>query len=190
MSDDKYQIVVLGGGAVGKSNVVLRYLKEQFIDDYDPTIEESFRKPTTVDDRPCMLDIIDTAGQEEYSALRYQYLRSGHGFLIVYNIASKTSFNQIQEFRSELISVRSTTFPVVLCGNKCDLENERQISKEEGMVQAREWNCPFFECSALENIHITEIFMAIVREIRVAAPLTERSIERKKRKFPVRCKLL
>jgi GTPase KRas protein len=75
-----------------------------------------------------MQDILDTAGQEEYSAMRDQYMRTGQGFVMVYSITSRSSFDEINAFREQILRVKDKdTVPMVLAGNKCDLATERQV---------------------------------------------------------------
>jgi len=76
-SQQEYRIVVVGSGGVGKSAVTVRFIQGRFTEKYDPTIEDSYRKSVEVDGQACMYDIMDTAGQEEYSALRDQYMKTG-----------------------------------------------------------------------------------------------------------------
>lgn len=163
----EYRIVIVGSGATGKSSMTIRFIQNFFVDDYDPTIEDSYRKQVAVDGEACLMDILDTAGQEEYSAMRDQYMRSGQGFILVYAINNKLSFNEIDSFRNQLIRVKDMdNVPTVLVGNKCDLEEQREVPRLQGINKAKEFNCPFFETSALECINVQETFYQIVREIR------------------------
>ena len=92
---------------------------------------DSYRKQCLIDDEVALLDVLDTAGQEEYSAMREQYMRSGEGFLLVYSITSRQSFEEIQQFQSLILRVKDKDyFPMILVGNKCDLEDEREVSVE------------------------------------------------------------
>jgi small GTP-binding protein len=84
-----YRIGVVGEGGVGKSALTMQFIQKFFLDEYDPTIEDSYRKQIQVDGEVCHLDILDTAGQEEYSCMRNQYMRGMDGFLIVYSITSR-----------------------------------------------------------------------------------------------------
>ncbi|XP_065775461.1 ras-related protein R-Ras [Muntiacus reevesi] len=83
---ETHKLVVVGGGGVGKSALTIQFIQSYFVSDYDPTIEDSYTKICTVDGVPARLDILDTAGQEEFGAMREQYLRAGHGFLLVFAI--------------------------------------------------------------------------------------------------------
>src|SRR3954468_7446219 len=85
----EYKIVVLGGGGVGKSALTIRLVTDNFLDEYDPTIEDSYRKNVIIDNDPAMLDILDTAGQEEFSSMQDQWMRDGQGFILVYNIIAR-----------------------------------------------------------------------------------------------------
>merc|ERR1712230_235252 len=87
-----------------------------------------------VDDETALLDVLDTAGQEEYSAMREQYMRTGEGFLLVYSITSRQSFEEIQTFEQQILRVKDKDyFPIILVANKADLEFERQVNSGEGL---------------------------------------------------------
>eukprot|EP01091_Cochliopodium_minus_P005356 TRINITY_DN152_c0_g1_i1.p1 TRINITY_DN152_c0_g1~~TRINITY_DN152_c0_g1_i1.p1 ORF type:complete len:162 (-),score=58.85 TRINITY_DN152_c0_g1_i1:81-566(-) len=137
------------------------------MEEYDPTIEDSYRKQVSIDDEICLLDLLDTAGQEEYSAMRDQYMQGGEGFLIVYAINSRDSFDEVTGFRDQILRVKDADeVPMVLIGNKCDLENEREVSRTEGEDLAKSFNVPFFESSAFTNINVEESFFELAREIK------------------------
>jgi len=163
----EYKLVIVGGGGVGKSALTIQLIQNHFIDEYDPTIEDSYRKQVTIDEETCLLDILDTAGQEEYSAMRDQYMRTGQGFLCVYSITSRSSYDEIGSFREQIIRVKDKDrVPMILVGNKCDLDNERQVTINEGQELAKTFNCPFMETSAKSRINVEESFYSLVREIR------------------------
>jgi len=164
-----HKIVVLGDGGVGKSCITIQFTQNHFVKEYDPTIENSYRKQVTIDDESIMLDILDTAGQEEYSVMRDQYINSGQGFLIVYSVTARRSFETAGELRDKILQVKEADeYPIVLCGNKCDLEEERKVSLEEGTEKAKEWDVPFFETSAKTRVNIEESFFELVRVMRKA----------------------
>merc|ERR1719145_541323 len=112
---EEFKIVVLGGGGVGKSALTIRLVTDNFLDEYDPTIEDSYRKQVSIDGKPALLDILDTAGQEEYAALQDQWIREGDGFLIVYAINSAESFDEAEVMHDKISRIRdSEDFPLVL----------------------------------------------------------------------------
>ncbi|KAF5102604.1 hypothetical protein D0Z00_000314 [Geotrichum galactomycetum] len=166
----EYKLVVVGGGGVGKSALTIQMVQSHFVDEYDPTIEDSYRKNCLIDSEPALLDVLDTAGQEEYSAMREQYMRTGEGFLLVYSITSRSSFEEIVSFYKQILRVKDKdSFPVVLVGNKCDLsETERAVSLEEGRSLARQFgNCKFMETSAKQRVNVEDAFYELVRQVRI-----------------------
>ena len=101
----RYRIVVLGDGGVGKSALTLQYVQHNFIDYHDPTIEDAYQQRTVIDSEPCLLDILDTAGQVEFTAMREQYMRGGEGFIICYSITDRHSFMEAEEYRNLILKV-------------------------------------------------------------------------------------
>lgn len=165
MADCK--IVVFGAGAVGKSALTIQFVQGYFITDYDPTIEDSYKRVLAVDNDNIPLDILDTAGQDDFAPMRTSYMRQGKGFIIVYAIDDRASFEEVEVFHRDLTRTKGTpNVPVVICGNKCDLEDKRVVSKTEGEELAQKLGGIFFETSALANTNIENAFRALVKEIR------------------------
>lgn len=152
---------------------------------YDPTIEDSYRKQVVIDGQACMLEVLDTAGQEEYTALRDQWIRDGEGFVLVYSISSRSSFSRIKRFHHQIQRVKESTagspsypgspmaaagghvnVPIMLVGNKSDRVTEREVSTQEGHALARELGCEFVEASAKNCINVEKAFFDVVRIIR------------------------
>jgi len=100
--------------------------------------------------------------------MRDQYMRTGQGFILTYSITSRQSYDEASNvFREQILRVKDADkVPMVLCGNKCDLENERQVLKAEAETLAKGWSCPYYETSALARINVEEAFYDLVREIR------------------------
>ncbi|OUM59641.1 hypothetical protein PIROE2DRAFT_66513 [Piromyces sp. E2] len=160
-----YRLVVLGDGGVGKTALTIQLCLNHFT--YDPTIEDSYRKQVVIDDQPCILEVLDTAGQEEYTALRDQWIRDGEGFLLVYSIISRSTFERVEKFRNQILRVKETDrVPMVLVGNKCDIINKRDISREEGYFLAKRLQCEFIETSAKTCANVEKAFYTVVRCIR------------------------
>ncbi|KXL44783.1 hypothetical protein M433DRAFT_8895 [Acidomyces richmondensis BFW] len=196
-----YKLVVLGDGGVGKTALTIQLCLNHFVETYDPTIEDSYRKQVQIDGQSCMLEVLDTAGQEEYTALRDQWIRDGEGFVLVYSISSRSSFMRIQKFYQQIQRVKeaaaagsptypgsplsqtmgSTTVgpaPVMLVGNKCDRVTEREVSTQEGSHLAKQLNCDFVEASAKNCVNVEKAFYDVVRQLRkqrASAPLPHKT---------------
>jgi GTPase KRas protein len=167
MSVAVYKLVILGGGGVGKSALVIRLVTDNFMEEYDPTIQDNYLKQVDVDEEPAMLDILDTAGQDEYSDMQDQWMREGKGFVLVYSIDDPATFDEIPVFMEKIQRAKEMDkVPLVLVGNKCDLpESERRVTLEQGQALATSFGCSFMECSAKAKINNVELFMQAVREI-------------------------
>jgi len=162
-----YKLVVVGGGGVGKSALTIQFINSYFVTDYDPTIEDAYQKQCVIDDKVAKLDILDTAGQEEFSAMREQYMRTGEGFLLIYSVAAKSAFDEIFKFHKQILRVKDRDeFPMILVANKADLENNRQVSTEEGQELARQLHIPYIETSAKVRMNVDQAFHDLVRVVR------------------------
>lgn len=163
----EYKLVVVGGSGVGKSCLTIQLIQSHFVDEYDPTVEDSYRKKCLIDGENALLDVLDTAGQEEYSAMREEYMKGGEGFLLVYSITSRESFDEIIIFQQQILATRNTDYaPIIIVANKCDLEHDRVVSVQEGQDLAHSLKCEFIETSAKSRINVDNAFYGIVREIR------------------------
>ncbi|XP_004855309.1 GTP-binding protein Rit2 isoform X2 [Heterocephalus glaber] len=179
----EYKVVMLGAGGVGKSAMTMQFISHQFPDYHDPTIEDAYKTQVRIDNEPAYLDILDTAGQAEFTAMREQYMRGGEGFIICYSVTDRQSFQEAAKFKELIFQVRHTCeIPLVLVGNKIDLEEFRQVSTEEGWSLAREYNCAFFETSAALRFCIDDAFHGLVREIRKKESMTSLMEKKLKRK--------
>ncbi|KAI3649144.1 hypothetical protein MP228_006998 [Amoeboaphelidium protococcarum] len=168
----EYKLVVLGSGGVGKSALTVQFVQSIFVEKYDPTIEDSYRKQVEVDNQQCMLEILDTAGTEQFTAMRDLYMKNGQGFILVYSITSQATFNDLAELREQILRVKDTDHvPMVLCGNKCDLEDDRVVGKDQGFQLAQQWgSVTFLETSARKKINVDEVFFDLVRQINKQMP--------------------
>lgn len=178
-----YKIVVFGAGAVGKSALTVQFVQGYFVPDYDPTIEDSYKRVIDVDSQNVHLDILDTAGQDDFAPMRTGYMRQGKGFIIVYAIDDRASFEEVEVFHRDLIRTKGKAgIPIVICGNKCDLEEKRVVSRTEGEELADRLDAIFFETSALAKIHIDDAFKTLVREIKKREAPKEKPVESKEPK--------
>lgn len=165
--------------------MTVQFVQGIFVEKYDPTIEDSYRKVVEVDGQQCMLEILDTAGTEQFTAMRDLYMKNGQGFLLVYSITAQATFNDLQDLREQILRVKDTEdVPMILVGNKCDLEDERVVGKDQGSNLSRSWNCAFLETSAKSKINVNEIFYDLVRQINRKNP-DPRSKKKKKSKCSI-----
>lgn len=163
----KYKLVILGDGGVGKSALVIQFVSHRFQEYHDPTIEDAYEQQCRIDGEPAHLDILDTAGQPEFTAMREQYMRKGEGFVICYSITDRRSFDEVVAYKKLINRVRCRDdIPIVIAANKCDLEDKRKVKHEEGAALARQLNCPFYETSAVLRKCVDDVFQGLVREIR------------------------
>lgn len=162
-----YKLVVLGAGGVGKSCLTVQFVQGVYLDTYDPTIEDSYRKAIEIDNKMFDLEILDTAGVAQFTAMRELYIKSGMGFLLVYSVTDRQSLKELMDLREQVLRIKDMNrVPMVLVGNKADLTDERVISVEEGIEVSSNWGkVPFYETSALLRSNVDEVFVDLVRQI-------------------------
>ncbi|KAF2858930.1 ras-domain-containing protein [Piedraia hortae CBS 480.64] len=163
-----YRIAVIGSGGVGKSCLTAQFVQGIFIESYDPTIEDSYRKAIDIDGRHVVLEIMDTAGTEQFTSLRESYMRDAQGFLLVFTITSLSSLEELMELRDQIIQIKrgDPNVPIVLVGNKCDLEEDRAVSRSRAFQVSQAWgNIPYYETSARRNHNVTEAFVDVTRQV-------------------------
>ena len=182
---ERISITICGDGGCGKSSITLRLVRSQWTHEYDPTIEDSYTLTRDIDGRTYHLSLTDTAGQEEYRGMWASSNLRSDAFLLVYDITSLGSLEQLDYF-NDLIDMESDTReeswageasnkrtpnsryvkPVkIVAGNKCDLQSQRQVSAQIGLEWARKHGCGFMETSARNTVNIEETFALIVRRV-------------------------
>ncbi|KAF2681783.1 putative ras small monomeric GTPase [Lentithecium fluviatile CBS 122367] len=167
MSQREYHIVVLGSGGVGKSCLTAQFVQNVWIESYDPTIEDSYRKAIEVDGRHVILEILDTAGTEQFTAMRELYMKTGQGFLLVFSITSMSSLYELAELREQIRRIKEDDHvPMVLVGNKSDLEDDRAVPRARAFKTSQEWGeVPYYEASARRRANVDEVFVDLCRQI-------------------------
>ncbi|XP_013790941.2 ras-related protein Ral-A-like isoform X2 [Limulus polyphemus] len=158
-----HKVIMVGSGGVGKSALTLQFMYDEFVEDYEPTKADSYRKKVMLDGEEVQIDILDTAGQEDYAAIRDNYFRSGEGFLCVFSITEHESFSATSEFREQILRVKGDeNIPFLLVGNKADLEYKRQVPVEEAKTKAHQWNVPYVETSAKTRANVDKVILSFV----------------------------
>ncbi|KAG7327306.1 hypothetical protein KOW79_008912 [Hemibagrus wyckioides] len=192
-----HKVIMVGSGGVGKSALTLQFMYDEFVEDYEPTKADSYRKKVVLDGEEVQIDILDTAGQEDYAAIRDNYFRSGEGFLLVFSITEQESFSATSEFREQILRVKAEEdkIPLLLVGNKSDLEDKRQVSVTVAREKADEWGVQYVETSAKTRANVDKVFFDLMREVR-AKKMAENKDKngkksgKKKKSLKDRCTLL
>ena len=158
--------IIIGDAAVGKSNLLLRYVHGQFKPEYQLTIGVEFgAKNIEIGSKIFRIQIWDTAGQENFRSITRAYYKNSVCALVVYDISSRDSFNNVMSWIEDCRNQSPKTIFIVLVGNKCDLEDKRQVTYEEGKDLADKNELLFFESSAKDGINVDDIFVNSAKEI-------------------------
>ncbi|CAH1788841.1 unnamed protein product [Owenia fusiformis] len=166
MKSVEAKVVVLGTQGVGKTSVVLRYVGNSFNRAVSPTIGASFFTcKVLLDSCRVKLQVWDTAGQERFRSMAPMYYRNANAALLVYDITSAASFEDVKSWVSELKKNIDTAIVMCMLANKCDLNNERQVPKEEGQEYAASIGALFLETSAISNEGIRPAFLEVAKEL-------------------------
>ena len=166
MGDEDYdfifKVLLLGNSDVGKSSILLRYVDSVWNETFVPTIGVDFKvKTVEIGDKKVKMQIWDTAGQERFRNVISTYFRGGNGLLLIYDITNKDSFKNLESWLIEIEKNASENILKILIGNKSDLEEDREISKEEGQAFANRNGMQFMETSAKMNTNVDEAFQAL-----------------------------
>ncbi|EEQ29111.1 GTP-binding protein [Microsporum canis] len=161
------KVAIVGSRAVGKSSLTVRFVEGTFVDNYYPTIENTFNRTIKHKGQDYMTEIVDTAGQDEYSILNSKHFIGIHGYMIVYSVASRQSFEMVTVIRDKILNhLGQDWVPLVLVGNKSDLPADvRTVSAEEGKKLAESFNCAWAEASARNDTNVSSTFELMVAEI-------------------------
>ncbi|KAI8523320.1 hypothetical protein RHMOL_Rhmol13G0064200 [Rhododendron molle] len=161
-----FKIVVIGDSAVGKSNLLSRFARDEFDLHSKATVGVEFQTQVLeVEGKEVKAQVWDTAGQERFRAVTSAYYRGAFGALLVYDITRRTTFDSIKRWLDELNTHCDTTVARILVGNKCDLENIRDVSIDEGKSLAQEEGLFFIETSALDSTNVNAAFEIVIRQI-------------------------
>ena len=161
-----YKVTILGSCEVGKSAIITRLCYDRFVEYYESTMENTFRKTVNFGDNEFILNISDTSGDEAFERYLDSLIHSSHGIIIVYSITNRKSFDKVVSINENVRNIHlDNNYPMLLVGNKSDLENERQISIEEGEELALSLKCFYLETSAKTGHNILDCFQDIIMSI-------------------------
>ena len=158
------KIAVLGQTLVGKSALTFRFINDKFPNEHDTTIEDSYSFTAKIDGINCQLEILDTAGQDDYQTMLDTWINSSDGFVLVYSIDNKESFESTKKRYERILKLKGDQkVAIVVAGNKCDLEESRKVSKEEAEDFCLSNKITFLETSALKVINVKEAFLSCAK---------------------------
>jgi small GTP-binding protein len=161
------KLVILGKSLVGKSALTFRFINAQFPKDHDTTIEDSYKVKMNIGGTNCLLEILDTAGQDDYQSMLDTWINFGSGFLLVYSIDDLESYEEVKKKYEKVALMKSREiFSCILVGNKCDLSDDlRKVEKSDAQEFADSKGIPFLEASALNRTNVNECFNLLVLDL-------------------------
>ncbi|OQV12564.1 GTP-binding protein Di-Ras2 [Hypsibius exemplaris] len=161
-----YRVVVFGAGGVGKSSMILRFVKGTFREAYIPTIEDTYTQVISCDNNVCTLQVTDTAGSHQFPAMQRLSISRGHAFILIYSICSHSSLAELVPIYQSIREIKGAeampSVPIMVVGNKCD-DAHREVTTELGKKTATSWGCGFIETSAKTSHNITELFQQLLQ---------------------------
>ncbi|XP_028264025.1 ras-related protein Rab-37-like [Parambassis ranga] len=163
-----HKTILVGDSGVGKTSLLVQFDQGKFIPgSFSATVGIGFtNKVVTVDGVKVKLQIWDTAGQERFRSVTHAYYRDAHALLLLYDITSKTSFDNIRAWLTEIHEYAQSDVVIMLLGNKADMSGERAIRRDEGERLAREYSVPFMETSAKTGVNVELAFTAVAKELK------------------------
>ena len=160
------KVVIVGDSGVGKTNIMSKYLKNEFHEDSKATVGVEFgSKQFNIQGHQVKAQIWDTAGQERYKAITSAYYKGAKGAFIVYDISRKNTFDSISRWVSDITATADKKITLILIGNKSDLEDQRQVTKEQGEEKAKEFGLAFLETSASSGDNLEKAFSLMINEV-------------------------
>jgi Ras-related protein Rab-11A len=161
-----FKVVLIGDSGVGKTNILSRYIKDDFSIETKNTVGVEFgSKIIKFKENTIKIQIWDTAGQERYRSITNAYYKGAKGAMVVYDISKRYTFDNIDKWISELKNSGDEDVNILLVGNKCDLEDQREITKEEAEKKAENFKCAFIETSAMQAVNIEKAFNMLVENV-------------------------
>jgi len=171
MQSDLIKLALIGPGGVGKTALTIKFVHGIFLEKYDPTIEDSYRKMIQIsEEQHVMTEILDTAGAEQFASMRDMYIKLANGFLLVYSIVSVATFEEMAALHRQIYRVKEMEpdtgkIPIVLVGNKADLTEHRKVTMEQGAALAAKCQCSFLETSAKTSLNLERLFGDMARRV-------------------------
>lgn len=194
-----YRVVVFGAGGVGKSSLVLRFVRGTFRESYIPTIEDTYRQVISCNKNICTLQITDTTGSHQFPAMQRLSISKGHAFILVYSMCSKQSLEELKPIFQVIREIKGESeegsVPIMLVGNKCDEVDSKEVPTDYASEQAKKWDCGFMETSAKNNHNVKELFQELLnmetkRNMSLHLDSKKSRSEKQKEKLKGKCSLM
>ena len=164
--DYKLKVVIVGDSGVGKTNLIKRFVSNTFTPNSKATVGVEFiSKSYRINNQVFKIEMWDTAGQERYKSITAAYYKGAKGALLVYDVTSAQSFENIDKWYNEIKEKTNKDIKLILIGNKIDLKDERQVKTEEALVKAKDLEAPIMETSALDGSNVKEAFYDLLKEM-------------------------
>ena len=157
-----YRVVVFGSAGVGKSSLILRFVKGTFKDTYVPTIEDTYRQVITINKAVYSLQITDTTGSHQFPAMQRLNIQKGHAFILVYSIVNRQSVEELKAIYKDIAEIKGDdlkSIPMMLIGNKCDESANRAVTTTSGETLAQHWHSAFMEVRLKRSLSSRNIFI-------------------------------
>ena len=162
------KVILLGNTTVGKTSLIIKYIKNEFSFNYLQTLGLDFKQKIfkMKNGKDIRLRIFDTAGQERFKSVSFSFIKKANGIILLYDIGNKNSFEAVDSWMESIKDNADKKIPIILVGNKCDINDEkRKVTFEEGEKKGKEFQIPFFETSCKDGINVKEVFERIVNDI-------------------------
>ena len=160
------KITILGKGVVGKSSLTYRFINYNAPQEHDPTIEDKYKQTTMINNEQYEIEVLDTAGEDDYQNMLDSWINFGDGFLLVFAINDEESFKLLEQKRARIIKNKNNNnIPIILVGNKQDLNDERKVEFSDAKNLADSWGCEYIETSAKTNFRCKEAFEKLASKI-------------------------
>jgi GTPase KRas protein len=166
IDESKVKLGIFGGGGVGKTALILRYVRGTFVEEYIPTLADDFSKDITVAGKPINLQVIDTAGQDDFREMRASFYADAQGFVLVYSVIDRNSLFEAEEIYKDILQcLVKEVIPCVLVANKSDLKDDDSVPTEKGEELAKKMGAKFLETSAKTGQSVDAAFEEGVKAV-------------------------
>lgn len=180
----RYQVTLMGGARVGKSTIVSQFLYDKILTNYKPTVEELHRGEYEIEGETLILDLLDTSGSHQFPAMRELAIRQSDAFLLVYAIDNISSWDVLASLREEIVRLRGAEVPIVVVGNKSDLEVRRLVSRATSQARVElDWGHGYTETCALQPDSVLALFKKVLHQGQIRYRLSP-AVERRRKSLP------